>query len=426
MKRFHILLLFAIFCLSSLPKLHAQTALADSLHFRWQEGATTIPLTIDSAYILVKFQDTVPFHRKFMLLSQEKQIESFDEQMELPGDPGFAVLPLKAGTTSAQARELLRRLRRSSRVAYANPFLYDPEGGHFSYYNRFFVKLRRPQDYGKLLQAVQQYGAEIVGPSDLEEDLYEVEVDGGSAGDALGVANRLMQTNVFEFVEGDWVFINISSQNISPYDPLHKNQWFANGMLAGNIVPKIDLIEAWGITKGDKNIKVAILDDGVELAHPDLKENLLQGYDATNDNNAGAPNRNDFHGTACAGIVGAEENSIGTIGIAPQCKIIPIRVYHNAPGCSNGGTVLSNILSTSWLAKGIKSAYQNDADIISMSLGIKFRPFRFYLIENQILNAFNNGRNGKGTIIISASGNDSLAALNYPATQSKSYCGWSL
>ena len=59
----------------------------------------------------------------------------------------------------------------------------------------------------------------------------------------------------------------------------------------------------------------------MDLNHPDLKANLLSGYDGTDwgalgQNGAAAPG--DYHGTACAGIIAAVENNIGMTGVAPQ------------------------------------------------------------------------------------------------------------
>ena len=67
--------------------------------------------------------------------------------------------------------------------------------------------------------------------------------------------------------------------------------------------------------------------------HPDLEANLLKslGYDATapagQSGTKGGYAGNDGHGTWCAGVVGAIDNSIGVVGVAPKCKMILIRVF---------------------------------------------------------------------------------------------------
>jgi len=91
----------------------------------------------------------------------------------------------------------------------------------------------------------------------------------------------------------------------------------------------INIEPAWNITKGSSNIKVAVLDEGIQLDHPDLADNLILGYDAT-DGNYGGINGGykemDDHGTKCAGIIGALDNNIGTVGVAPNCKIVSVRI----------------------------------------------------------------------------------------------------
>ena len=88
--------------------------------------------------------------------------------------------------------------------------------------------------------------------------------------------------------------------------------------------------EAWTISKGSPDIKIAVLDDGVELTHSDLKANLLKGFNAVTDNvtgTNGAPKPGDTHGTKCSGIIAAVDNNQGITGVAPHCKIIPIRIF---------------------------------------------------------------------------------------------------
>ena len=72
-------------------------------------------------------------------------------------------------------------------------------------------------------------------------------------------------------------------------------------------------MQAWTITTGTAITRIAILDVGVDLSHPDLVNNLVPGLDATGNNSGGAPTNNtgDFaHGTACAGVVAATANNI--------------------------------------------------------------------------------------------------------------------
>ena len=109
------------------------------------------------------------------------------------------------------------------------------------------------------------------------------------------------------------------------------------------------------------------------------------------------------HGTACAGIIGALNNSIGIRGVASGVKIIPINIFSNPYGFFYDDSV----------ANVIRWAYER-ADIISCSWGIDVLSTEVTLAINE---ATTLGRNGKGCIIVASSGNDgeSNVPVKFPA-----------
>lgn len=198
-------------------------------------------------------------------------------------------------------------------------------------------------------------------------------------------------------------------------DPFFNSQWSINnqGYLGGTADADMDVNEAWSLSTGS-GIKVAVIDEGVDLTHPDLMSNLLGGYDATDGDLNGAPNKtnNDAHGTACAGIIASvANNNKGTVGVAYNTKIIPVRIgYSNGlPFSDPNRTWITN---NNWLANGISWAKQNGADILSNSWG---GGSPSSAINNAINNAVNNGRNGKGCIVLFSTGNYNTN-VSYPAT----------
>ncbi len=193
----------------------------------------------------------------------------------------------------------------------------------------------------------------------------------------------------------------------------YPDQWgFHNtGQSGGTAGIDIKAPEAWGITRGDGNIKVAVIDMGVDLSHPDLMANLLPGYDAT-EGCAGGSNGgcwgDDSHGTSCAGIIGAINNDIGTVGIASDCKIIPIRSYYSY---SDSGE-LKLRSETDWAIEAINHAWEIDgADILSCSWSI---PSPNPAINAEISAALNYGRNNLGCVIVFAAGNEN-SSISWPA-----------
>lgn len=116
-----------------------------------------------------------------------------------------------------------------------------------------------------------------------------------------------------------------------------------------------DVEKIWKKSTG-KNIKVAVIDTGCDKDHLDIKNNLLKGYNCI-ENNDNTDDDNG-HGTHVAGTIGAINNSLGIVGTAPDVKIIPVKALNkNGEG------------SNSWVAKGVKWAVDNGANLITMSLG---------------------------------------------------------
>lgn len=107
----------------------------------------------------------------------------------------------------------------------------------------------------------------------------------------------------------------------------------------------------WKKTKGE-GVNVAIIDDGFDLHHEDLKEvNLLFSYDADTKNLEATPKTQyDTHGTQVAGIIFAQHNIIGANGVAPQANFIAIRQVTN---------ITSNIILAFTVAKKAKAQIIN-------------------------------------------------------------------
>lgn len=125
---------------------------------------------------------------------------------------------------------------------------------------------------------------------------------------------------------------------------------------SGWSISAFDLPKAWSKSKG-AGVKVAVLDTGVDLDHPDLIKNLLPGYNFVNEGKD--PWDDNQHGTHVAGIIAAECNQIGMVGVAPEARIIPVKVLDR-----RGNGSLVNV------AKGIRWATDvGGADLICMSLG---------------------------------------------------------
>jgi subtilisin family serine protease len=86
----------------------------------------------------------------------------------------------------------------------------------------------------------------------------------------------------------------------------------------------VGAFKAWKVSLGSSRVRVVVHDSGVDIDHDDLKKNMLPGWDFDNDDiNAIHPSNS--HGTLCAGIIAAKMNRNGVVGVAPDCRIVPLR-----------------------------------------------------------------------------------------------------
>ena len=162
--------------------------------------------------------------------------------------------------------------------------------------------------------------------------------------------------------------------------------------------------------------KVAVIDSGVDLNHPDLIDNLLEGYDAVDDSQyefevcCGEYETDlDWHGTCCAGIIGAANNSIGMVGVAHTSKIIPIRYGHYVlvyfkdfpPDHPTWHWVWRGKIS--WIVDAFNHAcYVDNADVISCSFGTRVPS---NVLDSKVTEICRYGRDGKGCVVVAGSGN---------------------
>lgn len=227
----------------------------------------------------------------------------------------------------------------------------------------------------------------------------------------------IVDSGYCEIAEPNIVYLTDNADIVPSQNPLYSNQWQWNNNTTDSRFD-VNAEEAWQLSTG-KNITVAIIDNGFELNHPDLKENFLEGYDCT-DGKDGAKKgaykiTADSHGTQCAGMIGATNNSIGIIGIAPDCRMIPIRHQYRVKEVSADGTEeIKSVGSSAYTIKAFRTAYQNGADVISNSWSMA-GVTESTLYDAVINEAITKGRNGLGCVVVFSTGNQWGSAINYPA-----------
>ena len=171
-----------------------------------------------------------------------------------------------------------------------------------------------------------------------------------------------------------------------PNDPDWLKQWNLRRVAAD---------AAWALSTGKPDFVVAVLDSGVDAGHPDLSANLVAGYDFVNQD--ADPDDDYGHGTHVAGIIAAElNNSQGIAGVAPQVKIMPLKVLNQ----SGQGTYAN-------IATAIQYAAANGVKVISLSLG---GDSHSDILLQAIRNAYD-----AGVLLVASTGNEGSSAITYPA-----------
>ncbi len=254
-------------------------------------------------------------------------------------------------------------------------------------------------------------GAALAGDTDVivgfkgGADAKVIEQHGGKAGQVLAglgaVAGRIPASAIASlradpsvaYVEEDGIVEAIGKGNSSggPPSPSQPAQ----------SVP-------WGITKvgaplagnTGAGIKVAIIDTGIDLTHPDLTANLNSGVNYVNTK---SPDDDNGHGSHVSGIVAAANNTIGVVGVAPDAALYPVKVLDRR----GSGT-------WSAVASGITWAADNGMQVANMSLGGGAST----TVENACSYA-----EAAGVLLVAAAGNSgdgntSTEELSYPAAYS--------
>ncbi|WHX38583.1 S8 family peptidase [Mesobacillus sp. AQ2] len=183
-------------------------------------------------------------------------------------------------------------------------------------------------------------------------------------------------------------FILMQNEANVPNDLLYQENYQWN-------LPAIGTEQGWNITRGKEQIEIAIIDTGVDLDHPELKNRIISGYNVIDEKRE--PDDDNGHGTHVAGIIASETNNgEGVAGMTWFSKIMPVK----AMGAKGYGTTFD-------IAKGIIWAVDHGADVINMSLG-NYQPSK--VLEEAVRYAFDNN-----VVMVSAAGNDGSNQPTYPS-----------
>ena len=310
-------------------------------------------------------------------------------------------------TENSDVRALMEDLKKQAGIKSVNP-MYAVSGLEMGVTEEIIVQFKENASQREVDEIYRKYRVEVKEITEIFQ-ILSVPIDF----DPLEVANACQTSGLVNFSHPNFI-IKIDLCQTLPTDPYFVNQYYLRN--TGQTVngrtctagADINVVNAWNITKGNSSIVVAVLDEGVTSAHPDLPNTRQVRLNGSNfgDGNANdpSPTGNDNHGNSCAGIIAASHNNEGIAGIAPNCKIMPIRIFN-----SNGTGI-----SVASVASAITFAKNNGADIISNSWAYNGQTNPNYqpAIVSAISDATATGRNGKGCVVVFAASNTANHATN--------------
>jgi subtilisin family serine protease len=302
--------------------------------------------------------------------------------------------------TSEDITKIIGELSSNVDVILVSPYFKNQVAAKIGLSQYLNVKLKNTNDYSLLTQLADQYKLTIEGQNKYMPLWYTLSCSKVSGINALQAANTLFETGFFEAAEPD-LMTDDGPKCVN--DASFNNQWghLNTGQGPGTAGIDINACEAWSITKGVSSIIISVLDEGIEMNHPDLQANIFgTGFDT--ESGTSPSQVLGSHGTACGGIVAAiDDNSIGVSGVAPNCRLMSV-----------SNSLLGNTNSRVKRADGINWSYLNGAAVISNSW---VSATQHQVIDDAIADALTLGRGGLGTCVVFATGNDNLSTVGYPA-----------
>ena len=220
---------------------------------------------------------------------------------------------------------------------------------------------------------------------------YLVEIKDGTVKDAV---ERMLEETGVRYAEPNYIYSVFST---IPDDEYFNYQWH---------YPQIRLNQAWDSVTGSTQVRIGVLDTGLDSRHPDLQNNL----DLEDGYNFPAQNRDTDdqfgHGTHVAGTIAADTNNgIGVAGMMWEAEIIPIKVLDD-DGYGSNWDIAQGILYAAGLTDSPRIS--QTVDVINMSLGGATD-------SESIRNAVTEADNA-GVIIVAAAGNSNTSSPMYPAS----------
>lgn len=305
--------------------------------------------------VVVRTQNATPLSRITNSLSSQAR-SVMNQLVRISSFPESGIAVMQCNKTDLSEALALRNeartlLKKESEIRFAGRVLQDERSGAVTLYTEnFFVKFFDEVLESECLQLIRGAQLQIKAKALYAPNAYYLSAPEGTGLQVFEIANTLLEKNPVQCCHPELV-----RERRNKSIQIHDLQWHLKPTIINgtHIKANINIEEAWEISKGE-NAVIAIIDDGVEIDHPEFEQKVVAPHDLVNQTDNPRP-KNDMenHGTACAGVACAKGNKAA--GVAPLAKLMPIR------------NALS--LGDHREANAFYWAANNGADIISCSWG---------------------------------------------------------
>ncbi len=312
----------------------------------------------------------------------------------------YRVLDPDRDSPLRRRNEIRKQFPTEDGVRFAGRVLKDPDTGAIKVYTEnFFLKFYDHLDLDQCRTLLVEMGLEEKEKLQFAHNAFFVEAVEGTGTQVFELAQEYLQKAEVEFCHPEIVEEKAAKS-------IHSMQWHlkTTEINGRSIQQHVEVEGAWQHNRGE-GITIAIIDDGVDVNHPEFSQagKIVAPRDTVINRDNGMPKFSmENHGTACAGVACAA-GLFGATGVAPEAKLMPIR----AAG-----------LGSMSEAKAFHWAADHGADVISCSWGPRDgvwnnpndpRHTKYYPMPDSsrlaIEYALTHGRNGKGCVIVWAAGN---------------------
>lgn len=367
----------------------------------YKVGGEEVTLEVDPGLVAVQFRGQ-PLRSERAAIAETAGTGPYARRIEIPGEK-LTVVPVSASSNGINGKDApaamqsaLHSLNANDSVAQANP-VFRVGSNRVVATDRIVIGLDDPNASASIVEA---HKLTILR---MRDDKLICEIPEGA--EIFAIVAAVDRMPGVRYAEPDFV-------TIGRHLPKRAD---ADGATVLNVAAVHDQYalrltgarDAWKLQAGKPEISVAVLDEGVDSAHPDLSRAVVKKYDATDGDSYQEPNPWDGHGTCCAGLAAADgTDGSGVRGIGAGCALHAVRIaFARFP---NGDWVTTNEV----IADAIDWSWRNGADVLSNSWGGGPK-------SNSIAEAFEaartRGRNGRGCVVVVAAGNE-FGPVSFPGS----------